>query len=172
MKSTNELKHSISRGYDLEITPPALPCTPLADCDVFYDPELTAWLKVRGLDIASKFSFLNLGLLAYLGGKSKRLMKQCHLPVLNQLWLRSVNYLSNIRWRGIVASSIRRLSTFRIQRECGICSVEVSVSCEASCYQEQSPRYLRLDKELTVWEGHDTILKRKLMFRLGLGLEI
>lgn len=71
MKSTNELKHSISRGYDLEITPPALPCTPLADCDVFYDPELTAWLKVRGLDIASKFSFLNLGLLAYLGGKSK-----------------------------------------------------------------------------------------------------
>ncbi|KAL7554182.1 hypothetical protein ACHAWF_017584 [Thalassiosira exigua] len=58
----------LSRGYELEITPPALPCTPLADCDVFYDPVLTEWLKFRGLDVASKFSFLNLGLLAYLGG--------------------------------------------------------------------------------------------------------
>eukprot|EP00569_Conticribra_weissflogii_P012885 CAMPEP_0171380234 /NCGR_PEP_ID=MMETSP0879-20121228/28641_1 /TAXON_ID=67004 /ORGANISM="Thalassiosira weissflogii, Strain CCMP1336" /LENGTH=623 /DNA_ID=CAMNT_0011891241 /DNA_START=145 /DNA_END=2013 /DNA_ORIENTATION=+ len=27
----------LSRGYDLEVTPPALPCTPLADCDVFAD---------------------------------------------------------------------------------------------------------------------------------------
>jgi NADH dehydrogenase len=59
----------LSRGYDLEVTPPALPCTPLADCDVFYDPQLTEWLKLRGLDVASKFSFLNLGLLAYLGGE-------------------------------------------------------------------------------------------------------
>ncbi|EED91648.1 predicted protein [Thalassiosira pseudonana CCMP1335] len=58
----------LSRGYDLEVTPPALPCTPSSDCDVFYDPQLTEWLKIRGLDIASKFSFLNLGLLAYLGG--------------------------------------------------------------------------------------------------------
>jgi len=59
----------LSRGYDLEVTPPALPCTPLADCDVFYDPQLTEWLKLRGLAVASKFSFLNLGLLAYLGGE-------------------------------------------------------------------------------------------------------
>lgn len=58
----------LSRGYDLEITPPALPCTPLSPCDIFYDPLLTEWLKLRGLDVASKFSFLNLGLLAYLGG--------------------------------------------------------------------------------------------------------
>lgn len=41
----------------------------MADCDVFYDPELDAWLKFRGLEVASKFSFLNLGLLAYLGGE-------------------------------------------------------------------------------------------------------
>mmetsp|Transcript_23185 Transcript_23185/g.38203 ORF Transcript_23185/g.38203 Transcript_23185/m.38203 type:complete len:636 (+) Transcript_23185:128-2035(+) len=62
------LARLLSRGYDLEITPPALPCTPLSPCDIFYDPILTEWLKLRGLDVASKFSFLNLGLLAYLGG--------------------------------------------------------------------------------------------------------
>lgn len=63
-----------SRGYELESTPPALPCTPLAACDVFYDPQLTAWLQFRGLDVASKFSFLNLGLLAYLGGEYTQVM--------------------------------------------------------------------------------------------------
>jgi NADH dehydrogenase FAD-containing subunit len=62
------LARLLSRGYDLETTPLALPCTPLSPCDIFYDPMLTEWLKLRGLDVASKFSFLNLGLLAYLGG--------------------------------------------------------------------------------------------------------
>jgi len=58
----------LSRGYDLKTTPPALPRAPLADGDAFHDPQLTAWLKLRGLDVGSPFSFLNLGLLAYLGG--------------------------------------------------------------------------------------------------------
>jgi len=49
------------------VTPPALPRAPLAG-DAFHDPQLSAWLKLRGLDVGSPFSFLNLGLLAYLGG--------------------------------------------------------------------------------------------------------
>mmetsp|Transcript_19616 Transcript_19616/g.43666 ORF Transcript_19616/g.43666 Transcript_19616/m.43666 type:complete len:690 (-) Transcript_19616:119-2188(-) len=61
----------LSRGFDLETTPPLLPCIDpdLQDtCDVFYDPQLTRWLQFRGLDFSPPFKFLNLGMLAYTGG--------------------------------------------------------------------------------------------------------
>ena len=36
--------------------------------DVFYDPALYNWLRFRGLEKSPPFTFLNLGLLAYVGG--------------------------------------------------------------------------------------------------------
>jgi NADH dehydrogenase FAD-containing subunit len=62
---------TLARGYDLTATPPILPSTQLGDdssLGVFNDPGMKKWLEVRGLETAPKFKFLNLGLLAYLGG--------------------------------------------------------------------------------------------------------
>eukprot|EP00586_Coscinodiscus_wailesii_P018168 CAMPEP_0172517962 /NCGR_PEP_ID=MMETSP1066-20121228/289305_1 /TAXON_ID=671091 /ORGANISM="Coscinodiscus wailesii, Strain CCMP2513" /LENGTH=716 /DNA_ID=CAMNT_0013300205 /DNA_START=198 /DNA_END=2345 /DNA_ORIENTATION=+ len=69
------------RGYDLTMTPPVLPQNgPDAresnmtsflskdNANVFYDPVMNEWLNVRGLIVAPPFQFLNLGMLAYLGG--------------------------------------------------------------------------------------------------------
>ena len=47
-------------SYDLSATPPVL------KADV--DPAKATWLKLRGLNEAEGFEFLNLGLLAYIGG--------------------------------------------------------------------------------------------------------
>ena len=65
----------LDRGYDLTATPPVLPCTKASvmECDVsdntaLNDPWMIRWLEVRGLATAPQFVFLNLGLLAYLGG--------------------------------------------------------------------------------------------------------
>jgi len=51
----------LDRGYDLSLTPPVIPP------DSEHGPLVEAWLRARGLEEASGFSFLNLGLLAYLG---------------------------------------------------------------------------------------------------------
>jgi len=59
----------LARGYDLTASPPVLQCTEGSDkCDVYYDPLMIQWLQVRGITTAPQFAFLNLGLLAYLGG--------------------------------------------------------------------------------------------------------
>jgi NADH dehydrogenase FAD-containing subunit len=61
----------LNRGYQFNVTPPAVPENTLSDStdtNVFYDPAMSKWLEVRGLTKASPFVFLNLGLLAYLGG--------------------------------------------------------------------------------------------------------
>lgn len=61
----------LNRGYDLTITPPKLPETSAtedvrnANLDAMF---IASWLKLRGLDEAQGFRFLNLGLLAYVGG--------------------------------------------------------------------------------------------------------
>ena len=39
-----------------------------ASSNVFNDPAMTNWLHFRGLEDSPPFTFLNLGLLAYLGG--------------------------------------------------------------------------------------------------------
>ena len=52
----------LCRGYNLTATPPVLPA---ATND---DSALSQWLRFRGLESAAPFDFLNLGLLAYLGG--------------------------------------------------------------------------------------------------------
>jgi NADH dehydrogenase FAD-containing subunit len=60
----------LSRGYNLQSPLPMLP-SELSGGDsnnVFSDPALREWLEVRDMHVASKFKFLNLGLLAYLGG--------------------------------------------------------------------------------------------------------
>ncbi|KAG7367357.1 FAD-dependent pyridine nucleotide-disulfide oxidoreductase [Nitzschia inconspicua] len=63
------LARLLSRGYNLNVTPPSLPRESEIDSQsVFYDPLTRKWLEVRGLTDADKFVFLNLGLLAYLGG--------------------------------------------------------------------------------------------------------
>lgn len=52
----------LNRRYDLSMTPPRL----AEDFDGF--SKLRIWLFVRGLEEAPEFTFLNLGLLAYVGG--------------------------------------------------------------------------------------------------------
>jgi NADH dehydrogenase FAD-containing subunit len=53
----------LNRGYDLQETPPILP---KLDDNEF--SLLRVWLLARGLEEAPEFSFLSLGLLAYVGG--------------------------------------------------------------------------------------------------------
>jgi len=61
----------LNRGYDLRTTPPKLPDTSAneearnANIDAMV---IATWLKLRGLDEAQGFRFLNLGILAYVGG--------------------------------------------------------------------------------------------------------
>ncbi|CAB9499640.1 Internal alternative NAD(P)H-ubiquinone oxidoreductase A1, mitochondrial [Seminavis robusta] len=56
----------LNRGYDLAQTPPRLPKKEDHPFDDF--SLLRIWLMVRGLEEAPDFNFLNLGLLAYVGG--------------------------------------------------------------------------------------------------------
>ena len=106
----------LSRGFDLESTPPLLPCIDpdLQDtCDVFYDPQLSRWLQFRGLDFAPPFRFLNLGMLAYTGGGEALSQVQLgDVPILSVGG--SVSYLL---WRSVylvkqVATRNRVLVTF------------------------------------------------------------
>ena len=97
----------LNRGYDLTRTPPRL----AEDFDGF--SKLRIWLFVRGLEEAPEFSFLNLGLLAYVGGGE----------ALTQVQLGDVpifNYAGNVAfalWRSVylvkqVATRNRALVTF------------------------------------------------------------
>lgn len=54
----------LNRGYDLAATPPKLS----EDSDEAEYSLLRTWLLARGMDEAPEFTFLNLGLLAYVGG--------------------------------------------------------------------------------------------------------
>eukprot|EP00980_Cylindrotheca_fusiformis_P012850 scaffold3170_cov128-Cylindrotheca_fusiformis.AAC.10 len=73
----------LGRGYDLKVTPPTLMkddtaaskssssvnnTTTTALGPMKIDPMMRSWLQLRGLDQAPQFIFLNLGILAYLGG--------------------------------------------------------------------------------------------------------
>ena len=65
------IARTLSRGYDLSVPVPSQPKGRSSDdeiANVFRDPSLSNWLSLRGLDNAPPFQFLNLGLLAYLGG--------------------------------------------------------------------------------------------------------
>jgi NADH dehydrogenase FAD-containing subunit len=53
----------LNRGYDMQATPPTLP--QLSESEAF--SLLRVWLAVRGLEEAPGFTFLSLGLLAYVG---------------------------------------------------------------------------------------------------------
>eukprot|EP00804_Cyclotella_cryptica_P001218 CCRYP_012727-RA/>CCRYP_012727-RA protein AED:0.05 eAED:0.05 QI:677/1/1/1/0.66/0.5/4/195/676 len=106
----------LSRGFDLESTPPLLPCVDPEmqnPCDVFYDPQLTRWLRFRGFDFSPPFRFLNLGMLAYTGGGEALSQVQLgDVPILSVAG--SVSYLL---WRSVylvkqVATRNRILVTF------------------------------------------------------------
>jgi len=106
----------LDRGYDLTITPPLLPCEEeiiQETCDVFYDPAMTKWLRFRGLEMAPPFGFLNLGMLAYLGGGEALSQVQIgDYPLL--AWAGSVGF---VLWRSVylvkqVATRNRMLVTF------------------------------------------------------------
>jgi NADH dehydrogenase FAD-containing subunit len=106
----------LNRGYELHTTPPLLPCTNndiQETFDVFNDPLLNGWLRFRGLDMAPKFGFLNLGMLAYLGGGEALSQVQLgDVPIL--AWAGSVAF---VLWRSVylvkqVATRNRILVTF------------------------------------------------------------
>jgi len=106
----------LNRGFELETTPPTLPCVGPEDenpCDVFYDPQLTQWLKLRGFESSPPFQFLNLGMLAYTGGGEALSQVQLgDVPILSVAG--SVSYLL---WRSVylvkqVATRNRILVTF------------------------------------------------------------
>mmetsp|Transcript_48940 Transcript_48940/g.118501 ORF Transcript_48940/g.118501 Transcript_48940/m.118501 type:complete len:724 (+) Transcript_48940:2882-5053(+) len=69
------LARLLNRGYELDATPPLLPpnlpessTTNMTTTSIFNDPAMDAWLEARDLTTADPFVFLNLGILAYLGG--------------------------------------------------------------------------------------------------------
>lgn len=54
----------LTRGYNLSV----LPAPSLDETSHGVDPLMVSWLQLRGITTAPPFQFLNLGLLAYLGG--------------------------------------------------------------------------------------------------------
>ncbi len=109
----------LNRNYDLTISPPSLPCDDdvysenEVACDVFHDPMIAEWLKFRGLELAPMFQFLNLGLLAYIGGGEALSQVQLgDIPIF--AYAGSIGY---ILWRSVylvkqVATRNRVLVTF------------------------------------------------------------
>jgi NADH dehydrogenase FAD-containing subunit len=109
---------NLCRNYNLTATPPHIVIpkdTTMANASasVFYDPVLTNWLLFRGLEKSPPFTFLNLGLLAYLGGGE----------ALSQVQVGDVNVVSKagsigfLLWRSVylvkqVATRNRVLVTF------------------------------------------------------------
>mmetsp|Transcript_5149 Transcript_5149/g.10569 ORF Transcript_5149/g.10569 Transcript_5149/m.10569 type:complete len:858 (+) Transcript_5149:139-2712(+) len=83
----------LNRGYDMQMTPPKLP--ELSESEAF--SLLRTWLVARGLEEAPGFTFLSLGLLAYVGQEE----------ALNQVTLGNVplfNYSGKIAfalWRSV-----------------------------------------------------------------------
>lgn len=68
----------LNRGYDLKKTPPELP----DEVDEF--SLLRVWLLARSLQVAPEFSFLSLGLLAYVGGgKALNQVQIGDVPIVN-----------------------------------------------------------------------------------------
>ncbi|GKZ00876.1 hypothetical protein MPSEU_001039300 [Mayamaea pseudoterrestris] len=95
----------LDRGYDMTTTPPTIPKN---------DTTIMAnWLRLRGLEQAAEFDFLNLGLLAYVGGSEA--LSQIEIgdvPILS--YAGSISFLL---WRSVylvkqVATRNRVLVTF------------------------------------------------------------
>uniref|UniRef100_A0A7S2TVZ9 FAD/NAD(P)-binding domain-containing protein n=1 Tax=Lotharella oceanica TaxID=641309 RepID=A0A7S2TVZ9_9EUKA len=95
----------IGRGYDLTQTPPAISPND--------DSPLSKWLRFRRSDVAPKFSFFNLGQLAYVGGgKALSEIQIGNIPILK--YAGSASY---VLWRSVylvkqVATRNRVLVTF------------------------------------------------------------
>jgi NADH dehydrogenase FAD-containing subunit len=95
----------LGRGYDLEATPPVLG----KDGPMM----LNAWMKLRGLEEALGFDFVNLGLLAYVGsGEALTQIQIGDLPILSY-----AGSISVVLWRSVyfvkqVATRNRILVTF------------------------------------------------------------
>lgn len=94
----------LDRGYDLSCTPPQLSAV---------NPILQRWLSLRGLEKAEGFQFLNLGLLAYVGGGQALTQVQIgDVPVASY-----AGSISFVLWRSVylvkqVATRNRVLVTF------------------------------------------------------------
>lgn len=77
----------LDRCYDLTLSPPKL-------CD---QSDVSAWLKVRGLEEAAGFKFLNLGILAYLGqGQALSQVQLGDVPIFNY-----AGSISFMLWRSV-----------------------------------------------------------------------
>jgi NADH dehydrogenase FAD-containing subunit len=109
------LARMFNRGYELNMTPPVLSDMTFDDdpANVFNDPLLKSWLEVRGITEANPFVFLNLGLLAYLGGgESLAQIKVGDVPIFSY-W----GSVAFVLWRSVylvkqVATRNRVLVTF------------------------------------------------------------
>ena len=95
----------LDRGYDLTMTPPMIPKNDSS--------PMAAWLRFRNLESAAGFDFLNLGLLAYVGGSEALSQVEIgDVPILSY-----AGSISFILWRSVylvkqVATRNRVLVTF------------------------------------------------------------
>ena len=113
------------RGYDLNAETPVLPesRSSLSNATLT-DPAMEAWLKFRNLDVAPGFSFLNLGLLAYLGGgKALSQVQIGDVPVFSYagsvafvLW-RSVYLVKQVATRNRVLVTFDWIKSFLFGRD-------------------------------------------------------
>jgi NADH dehydrogenase FAD-containing subunit len=77
----------LDRGYDFTVTPPK----------IREETNVSAWLKVRGLDEAIGFKFLNLGILAYLGqGQALSQIQLGDVPIFTY-----AGSISFVLWRSV-----------------------------------------------------------------------
>lgn len=89
----------LDRQYDMTVTPPQLNDKewPKNKQNVFNDVAMARWLHLRGLESAPEFHFLNLGILAYLGGGEA--LSQVQIGEVDLLaWAGSVGFLL---WRSV-----------------------------------------------------------------------
>jgi NADH dehydrogenase FAD-containing subunit len=78
------LGRTLSRGYNMSCAIPQI-VTTSGKGTFHHDPMLANWLRLRGLQQAPPFHFLNLGVLAYIGsGEALSQIQLGEVPVLSQ----------------------------------------------------------------------------------------
>lgn len=125
----------LDRGYNLTVTPPSLLTkteNPTSSIEAFDDPMMRTWLDLRGLEQAPHFMFLNLGILAYLGGgEGKFFSFAVCLLLACTLFLHCVFVLCSSE-----SSATWRRSLIFILWQCRLRSMAFCLSCQTSRYSK------------------------------------
>lgn len=128
----------LMRGYDMTATPPKLDETQV-------DQATINWMKFRNVEDAPGFSFLNLGILAYVGGgEALSQVEFGDFPLFNYGKTRTSLY--------VLAHLISYSHCIFFSRKYRVSSVEVRIPRKASRNSQSCASHVRLDQDGCVRE--------------------